>query len=45
MKLSEIEQVLRESIFFKDLDDRVIRKIASLGEVVTLKGGEHIFTH
>ena len=44
MKPLNIEQVLRESHFFKDLDEKVIRKIASLGEIVSLKGGEHVFT-
>jgi CRP-like cAMP-binding protein len=44
MKPSDIEQVLRESHFFKDLDEKVIRKIATLGEIVSLKGGEHVFT-
>jgi CRP-like cAMP-binding protein len=43
MKSSEIEQVLRESSFFKGLDDDVIRKIASLGTAVSFKGGEHVF--
>jgi transcription elongation factor GreA-like protein len=43
MKSSEIEQVLRESSFFKGLDDDVIRKIAGLGKVISLKGGEYVF--
>jgi len=40
----EIEEVLKESQFFKDLDEDVIRKIAKLGKVISLKGGEHVFT-
>ena len=44
MKRSEIEQVLRESHFFKDLDEKMIRNIAALGEAVSLKGGEHVFS-
>ena len=44
MNSSDIEQVLKESHFFKDLDDTVIRKIADLGKVISLKGGEHVFT-
>jgi len=43
MNSSEIEKVLKESRFFKDLDDEVIQKIASLGKVVSFKGGEYVF--
>ena len=43
MKPQEIEEMLRKSIFFKGLDDHVIKKIASIGKVVSLKGGEYVF--
>jgi CRP-like cAMP-binding protein len=43
MKPQEIEEVLRSSRFFKGLDDNVIQKVASIGEVISLKGGEHVF--
>jgi CRP/FNR family cyclic AMP-dependent transcriptional regulator len=43
MKLQEIEAVLQDSRFFKGLDDNVIRKVAAIGEAVSLKGGEYVF--
>ena len=43
MKREEIEQLLKESQFFKDLDAKVIQRVATLGSVVSLKGGEPVF--
>jgi len=43
MKPSVIEKALKESRFFKDFEERTIAKIASLGRVVTLKAGQHVF--
>ncbi len=43
MNAPDIGKILRGSKFFKDLDDSVIRKIAPLGEIRTLRTGEHVF--
>lgn len=43
MTREEIERALKGSGFFKELDDRVIQKIAGLGRVISLKGGEYVF--
>lgn len=43
MKTADIERVLKNSSFFEGLDDPAIRKIAGLGRVISLKGGEYVF--
>jgi CRP/FNR family transcriptional regulator, cyclic AMP receptor protein len=43
MKSIDIEQVLKESEFFKNFDDTVIKKISKLGRVRSLKAGDHVF--
>ncbi len=43
MNAPDIGKILRGSKFFKDLDDSVIQKIASLGEIRSLQTGDHVF--
>ena len=43
MKTTDIEQVLRESEFFKNFEAPVLKKISKLGRIHALKSGEHVF--
>ena len=43
MENPNLEQVLRESKFFKDVDEQVIKKISGLGSIQSFQGGEYVF--
>ena len=43
MKVSDIEKALRESKFFKNFEDSVIKQISKLGRIRSLKTGEYVF--
>ncbi len=43
MKVSDIEQALRECKFFKNFEGPVIKKNSKLGRIRSLKAGEYVF--